>query len=60
MNPYSTGYHFGGPAAQRLQQRLKPLARENARRVPCNRCGLHVLPEGMARHLSIVHDDEAA
>lgn len=59
-NPYPAGLAFGGAAAQRLQRLTANKARENARRVPCAHCGLAILPEGMERHLTVVHGDDVA
>lgn len=53
------GLNFGGPKAQGLQQRLAAKWRENGRRVPCPRCALTILPENLANHLAVVHDQEA-
>jgi hypothetical protein len=56
-NPYPTGLNFGGASAQRIKGKLSKLATENARRVPCAQCDLLILPEGMGRHVAIVHGD---
>jgi hypothetical protein len=57
-NPYPTGLGFGGAAAERIKVKLAEMAAENARRVPCALCGLHILPEDMPRHVAICHGDE--
>lgn len=57
-NPYPVGLNFGGTAAQKMDARLDRLRTENARRRKCSLCDLRILPEGMARHVAIVHDDD--
>jgi hypothetical protein len=48
------------PATERRMSRaLAAVRAENRRRVPCPQCKLAVLPETMARHIAIVHADDA-
>ena len=58
--PYSPGLAFGGQRARKMMSRLADVVADNARRVPCEHCGLSILPENMGNHLSVVHDVEAA
>lgn len=58
--PYSPGLAFGGQQARKMKSRLAGVVADNARRVPCEHCGLSILPENMRRHLSVVHDLESA
>lgn len=43
-----------------LRRRVEAQRRENGRRVFCPHCDLTVLPENLARHLTVVHDEQVA
>lgn len=58
-NTVPKGWAFGGAAFQRAQSAAAALVRENARRLPCPDCGLPVLPENLARHRGLVHEEQA-
>lgn len=51
------GLQFGGKAAQRLEALLEVSRQENARRTKCAHCDLMILPETMARHVYLCHED---
>ena len=58
-NTIPKGWAFGGAAFQRAQRSATAMAKENARRVPCPDCSLAVLPENLARHREIAHEEQA-
>ena len=56
-NPTGNAFNFAGIKVAAIAKQLETLAKENARRIPCDRCALTILPENMGRHLRIVHDE---
>lgn len=56
--PLPNGLQIGSKAASRLEGLIGPLALENARRIQCAHCDLMILPETMARHVRLCHDDD--
>jgi len=55
---FNPGFAFGGEQAQLRLRQLAIVARDNARRVSCEHCGLAILPENVERHMAIVHGDD--
>lgn len=51
------GSHHGfySPTTLRMAANAAALARVNATRIPCETCGLLILPGAMAVHIDIVH-----
>ncbi len=45
---------------RQMERQLRAIRAENARRLPCPRCSLTILPETMKRHLRLVHPTHRA
>lgn len=45
---------------RQMERQLRAIRAENARRLPCPRCSLTILPETMQRHLRLVHPTHRA